>query len=383
MKILWKLVFCVSVLSFLLLFHTFVRSINDGNNLLLVNTTSSLSHLLEVQDKCKKYSNSFISIIRNSTSRVKVKNGSRNASKTIVQVPPPITRFMNPLKQEDIDSVKKFVFFIGYARSGHSIVASILDAHPNVILAHEFNLFRVWLGDEGSKLSNRTYLYNKLWDNSHNAIKGKGWRSTKSDKKGYSLSIDSPWQGNFRKLQVIGDKSGGVTAQAYINTTDKFNSILDNLKKTVKVPIKVIHVVRNPYDIASTRLLYMDNGRKSKLNATVDRKLCDMRQLQKQVNRTITLTTHVNEFLRTTDLEVLDVHLVDIIEDQHRTLHALCNFLGIDCSPEYLTACANKLYKKVSRTRNAVIWPEELIDKIYLDIIKPFPSFWRYSFNGH
>lgn len=343
------------------------------NILLLANTTTSLKQH-HYKDECKKYNNSF-SLITNGSSHVKMNNGSRNVSKTITQ------DTVIPLKQKDIDSVKKFVFFIGYARSGHSIVASVLDAHPNIILAHEFNLFRVWLGGERSKLTDKTYLYNKLWANSHNAVKG--WRSKEKTQKGYTLNIDSPWQGNFKELQVIGDKSGAVTAQIYANDTEKFNDILNSLKKTVEVPIKIIHVVRNPYDIVSTRLLYVDGGGKSKLNASADHKLCDIQQLQKQVNRTITLATHVNEFLRTTDLEVLNVHLVDVIEDQNRTLHSLCNYLGVDCSPKYLSTCASTLYKKISRTRNAVIWPEELIDKIYQEIIKPFPSFWRYTFNGN
>lgn len=364
-------------MTVLSLFCVLVSRSKNGvdNHLLLVNVTTSLSSRA-IENECRKYSNTSFSIVRNSTSHVKVTNGSRNASKAVIQEISTLS-----LKKEDIDSVKKFVFFIGYARSGHSIVASLLDAHPNIVIAHEFNLFRVWSGDEGSRLSNKTYLYDRLWTNSHNAISG--GRSKENSRKGYNLNIESPWQGDFKKLHVIGDKSGAVTAQVYINDTEKFNRVLESLKKTVKVPIKVIHVVRNPYDIASTRLLYIDAGGKSKLNATVDHKLCDMKRLAKQVNRTITLATHVNEFLRTTDLEVLDVHLVDIIEDQNRSLHALCNFLGVDCSPEYLNTCANKLFRKISRTRRTVIWPEELIDKMYLEIIKPFPSFWRYSFNGH
>ena len=45
------------------------------------------------------------------------------------------------LSPQVIAGVKKFVFFIGYGRSGHSIIGSIMDAHPHVVIAHEFFLF--------------------------------------------------------------------------------------------------------------------------------------------------------------------------------------------------------------------------------------------------
>lgn len=45
------------------------------------------------------------------------------------------------LSHEVVDGVKKFVFFVGYARSGHSIIGTLMDAHPHVVISNEFNLF--------------------------------------------------------------------------------------------------------------------------------------------------------------------------------------------------------------------------------------------------
>ena len=39
-----------------------------------------------------------------------------------------------------VDGVKKFVFFIGWSRSGHSIVAILLNAHPNVVISYEYTV---------------------------------------------------------------------------------------------------------------------------------------------------------------------------------------------------------------------------------------------------
>lgn len=289
-----------------------------------------------------------------------------------------------PLRSEDVNSVKGFVFFIGYARSGHSIVGSLLDAHPNIIIAHEFNLFRVWSAKEGKKLSNQMYLYNQLYANSYyNALTG--WRARTKQQKGYSLDIDSKWQGAFDKLLIVGDKSGGVTTQVYKHSQEIFTSILDELKETVGIPIKVIHVVRNPYDILSTRLLYADSerGSKSKMEATTEEKYCNIVNLRNQMNRTIALVNTVHSFIHNSSLSILDVHLVDLIQDPDHVINNICTFLGVPCPRNYLDTCAQKVFKKVPRTRELVVWPEDLVNKVYVELIKPFSFFWRYSFTGN
>ncbi|MDP9138749.1 MAG: hypothetical protein M3N38_11330, partial [Pseudomonadota bacterium] len=40
------------------------------------------------------------------------------------------------------DDLEVYCTFIGYPRSGHSIMGSLLDAHPNIIIAHELDALR-------------------------------------------------------------------------------------------------------------------------------------------------------------------------------------------------------------------------------------------------
>ena len=118
------------------------------------------------------------------------------------------------LTKDVVDHIEKFVIFIGYPRSGHSIVGSLMDAHPHMVIANEFLLFRNWkyFSDkqkESSKSGNpfyhhRTYLFNILyrrsvWDTTD------GFRSEQNTMKNYTLSMDSLWQGKFDKyISVIG-----------------------------------------------------------------------------------------------------------------------------------------------------------------------------------
>ena len=75
------------------------------------------------------------------------------------------------LTKEVIDGIEKFVLFIGYPRSGHSIVGSLMDAHPHVVIANEFLLLKYWKyfsdrqkdsGEANPFYKHRTYLFNIL-----------------------------------------------------------------------------------------------------------------------------------------------------------------------------------------------------------------------------
>ena len=114
------------------------------------------------------------------------------------------------LTKDVVDCIEKFVIFIGYPRSGHSIA---LYAHPHMVIANEFLLFRNWKyfsdkqkesGKANPFYHHRTYLFNilyrrSIWDTTD------GFRSEQNTMKNYTLSMDSLWQGKFDKyISVIG-----------------------------------------------------------------------------------------------------------------------------------------------------------------------------------
>ena len=156
--------------------------------------------------------------------------------------------------------MNRFLFFVGYARSGHSIIASMLDAHPNVVIAHEYALFVKWKHDPAQQ-SNKTWLFNTLYNNSRFSVY-RGLRTQQALKKGYTFAIPGTWQGRYDTstgISVIGDKSGGMTAQVFRKNWKHFISLYQDSQNTVQVPVHVIHVVRNPYDNIATMLLYNEH----------------------------------------------------------------------------------------------------------------------------
>ena len=61
--------------------------------------------------------------------------------------------FVYQKNKKSYKNIEKFCFFIGYPRSGHSVVGSILDAHKNIITANDlftnlntFKSFQLFFG---------------------------------------------------------------------------------------------------------------------------------------------------------------------------------------------------------------------------------------------
>ncbi|MFC2144937.1 hypothetical protein ACFLQQ_01270, partial [Actinomycetota bacterium] len=134
-------------------------------------------------------------------------------------------------------SVEKFCFFIGYPRSGHSVVGSILDAHKNIIISHELDVVKYI--DQGLK---KEIIYGSILRNSFR-------KSTKGrEQTGYKFDIPNEWQGRFDELKIIGDKKGGTTSVRI----QRKKSLLKDMEKYFDIKVVFIHVTRNPFDNIST-----------------------------------------------------------------------------------------------------------------------------------
>ena len=62
-------------------------------------------------------------------------------------------------------------------------------------------------------------------------------------------------------IDVIGDKKGGTTAELLAYHHEKWVQSF-NIVKSLNLPMKVVHVMRNPYDNIGTMILYNSLGGK-------------------------------------------------------------------------------------------------------------------------
>ena len=294
------------------------------------------------------------------------------------------------LSSQVIDHVKTFVFFLGSGRSGHSIVGSLMDAHPHVIISHQYNIFLNWLKfyHAGNPIWTQT-LFNSLYLKSVSDVSGIRNMST----KGYSLKVENLWQGRFdHYIDVIGDKCGGSTTQFYIQNKTLFEKRFNVLKHDLQMPIRVIHVVRNPFDHIATQSFYSSleskkmasNRKKLKSGESKDVFQLKNNDLVKKI--TLKMLAHYKAAVEMTKLfgrkNVLEVHISDLISNPKAILHQIFEFVGVDAMGDFLEVCARKVFKTGSRTRELVVWPA-LVKEMVEKCMKDYGFLARYSFTSN
>jgi len=282
-----------------------------------------------------------------------------------------------PLSQSVIDGVEKLVLFVGYSRSGHSIIGGMMDAHPNMVIAHEYQLLPRCVRPKGRGPfpKNKSAIFNALYENSYQEARS-GWRSEKNTSKGYNLHVSTPWQGAFTRLRVIGDKAGGMTAQVYRTNKKNFMSLYQQLQVTVMIPVHAIHVLRNPYDNIATMLLYNEHIKK-KVNET--HKYMNEEGLKDQILAYFSQVHSVLEMIDKYKLNVITIHHSDFIANPKSTMRKVCLALFIPCSDLYLHMVSEKTFSSESQSRHLVQWTPELI-VLVAENIQKYPLLKRYTF---
>ena len=289
------------------------------------------------------------------------------------------------LSSEIMEGVKKFVFFVGYSRSGHSILGTILDAHPHVVIANEFFLFKKFASDL-ERAPEKTWtanLMNKLYQKS--VFDPNQMRA--SEKKGYTLNIDGLWQGNFdRHIEVIGDKSGGWTTMSYLRDKVGFKKNYQKLKDKLSMPIRIIHGLRNPFDMIATRLAI---GISTKTFRQLKQKPSNTKKLHMPSAVERGITTQFRQIAAVVEMidtvlgpeNVLEVHNCDLVNDPRNTISKLFDFLDVETSEHFLDTCSDKIFKSTSRSRDLIEWSPKQVSRIEQKM-KKYKMLSRYNFTS-
>ena len=281
------------------------------------------------------------------------------------------------LPQFVIDHVKTFVFFVGFGHSGHSIVASLMDSHPHVVISHELNLF--WLLSQKKIRPSRHDIFNAIWKNSKQTISN-GERAV--NQKGYNLLVNGLYQGKYIDyIDVIGDKKGGVTTDMLMNQPKDWSSSCDTLK-SLNLTLKVILVLRNPYDtIASTILVskcYKNFSNIKEFNIT---QKISPKKINFAIKKYFIRHNAIVNAKKKYNLDIIEIHGKDLVFDPRGTILKLCDHIRVNCSNDYLEICENKIYKAEARTRQYMEWPDEQLKRVQQNIEK-YDNLMGYTFDS-
>ena len=96
--------------------------------------------------------------------------------------------------------------FIGYPRSIHSVVGAILDAHPEVIIPHEYDVIENWQKYRSLRALSKTLPKYQLFLDLHQlsaeqAMSGRRSSTwiTRGSRRFYSYYVPGLWQGGYEK----------------------------------------------------------------------------------------------------------------------------------------------------------------------------------------
>jgi Sulfotransferase family len=250
--------------------------------------------------------------------------------------------------RDELQRVTTFCLFIGYPRSGHSLVGAMLNAHREAVISHELDVFQL-VADGCS----RDELFSRI-------LARAAWFNLRGNRSNYRYQIPNKWQGRFETLRVIGDKRGGTAAQWLARRPD----VLDRLRALVGVPVRMVHVVRNPYDnIAAIARWH---------NLTLD----------------ASIEFYFSHFHVTGQLEALapsaDVVTIrheDFFHTPEKTLSNLCAFLGLDSSPSYLAECSSIVFARPTAPRRRTEWTSTQVSDVARRVTA-YPFLAGYAFDA-
>jgi hypothetical protein len=230
--------------------------------------------------------------------------------------------------RDALAGVERFCLFVGYPRSGHSIVGAVLNAHRDAVISHELNIPPLVLAG-----CTREELYSRILARSY-------WFNLRGNTTNYSYEIPHRWQGRFETLRVIGDKRGGTVSQTIAEHPD----FLDRVRALVGVPLQLVHVVRNPYDNIAAISKWHDLS----LEESVECYFAHCR------------TTAALTELRDPSKSITIRH-EEMVRDPRAVISALCASLQLELYPGYLEDCSSVIFPAPTGTGGKISWPPALL----------------------
>ncbi len=230
--------------------------------------------------------------------------------------------------EDAFQHVARFCLFVGYPRSGHSIVGALLNAHRNAVISHELNAPPLILAG-----CTRDELYSRILARAY-------WFNLRGNRSNHEYQVPNQWQGRFEALHVIGDKRGGAVTRCLAEHPDFFVRV----RSLVAVPLRLIHVVRNPFDNIAAISIWHHLS----LEESADFYFAHCR------------TTSQLGGLCDPE-ELIGLRHEELVRAPREVLTRLCHFLGLVPYPGYVEDCCSIVFAAPTSTRRKVTWPSGLV----------------------
>jgi len=250
--------------------------------------------------------------------------------------------------QKALAEICRYCLFMGAPRNGHSLVGSMLDAHRNVVMAHELGVPKYM----AAHFSVRQLQLLLIANSQQHAARGRRHID-------YSHAIPGQWQGRFESLRVIGDKHG----EGFLLSVQARPWLVQVLIERLD-PLYFIHVVRNPFDAIASVV----DSTKRKIS---------LEQGVSYFERLYETLMQVQDQLAPGRLH--ELRFEDLQSHPREQLAMVCQFLDVDPTVDYLDACASIMLTELPDHRNRVHWDDASRQKVNA-LIKKYSFLSGYAF---
>ncbi len=245
----------------------------------------------------------------------------------------------------------KFVLFLAGPRSGHSWIASAIDAHPNACVGHEQDTLRKFQAWRKGRAKHKQENYDKLFSSPETLFSGifradqyfneNGRKTPSRWTKHYDQSIPGQIKENSDGIQVIGNKNGGFDL-----TVDRYFHELELFQQFIDIPLYFFVVIRSPFDAGHSERV--------------------IRKIQHRYYR-LTYPKHL-------------IYSEDFIQDPIKGMEDLLNFLELPVLRDHIDNVAKRTLKKRHRSRDRLNHTKSKLVGI-ARACQEYPLFNRYSLN--
>lgn len=278
-------------------------------------------------------------------------------NRTIKDLPPSrywyIRSFLE--SKSTYDNTNQGLFFIGYPRSGHSILGALLDAHPEVVMSHELDaLAFLDAGFSKQQLVRMMMLRSRQF-----AKAGNQWM-------GYNYKVPGGSQGDVTQLKLVGDKRGGTTAKWYNKKPVLFPSLHTMFPDTL-----FVHMYRNPFNTISTSY-FRSQVRRDKSFGEAD--------LYRKIDHFFDHANIIRQFEQEQPFDFRSIRAEDFLASPKEVLSDLLNRFSLEASPDYLDNCTRILFKNPPKRRTCLeLWSRKTIEYVHQRMTET-PYFVGYQF---
>lgn len=267
--------------------------------------------------------------------------------------------------------VERYLVMLGYNRAGSTLVGACLNAHPEFVVNIERSVLKDCIG------------FRRLWGSRGRFVRlilehDRGRLDTGRSHGGYRYAVANQWQGKHTRLRAVGDKNS-------VESTESLYTQRDMLSAMRLAPLRILLILRNPYDVIAAR--HLDFLKERKSIAFQSRRDFNPEPAERPCvgNEALmwfeTLSVKLRSVLASfPESDILPVRHEDFVADPKERLRTTVAFYGLDCTDDYLNSCASIVFSSPQQTRRKVRWTDAQIANVAKAIGK-YPWLEGYDFD--